>query len=91
MKRPYPTWLRVLKVIYWGAVVAVPVVLLVLIKERAGVLFNQMTVMLYGIAATAVYQLLLLIARFFSDNPAVESEIEESEGRTELHLTDRDT
>ena len=46
--------------------------------------------MFYVIASVALYRLLLLFAWHVTDSDAVEREIQQSEGRVELHLDDRD-
>jgi hypothetical protein len=85
-----PPALRVFKVVYWAAVVSLPLLAAFMVpRDSFGVLVNQMTLIFYTVAAAAGYRLLLLIARHFTDDDAVEKEIEESEGLVELNLDDR--
>jgi hypothetical protein len=90
MKQPRPISLVVFRVVYWAIAILAPLVVVLSMQKYREVALNQMTVMLYGIGAAGLYRLLLLFARFFTNDPAVEDEIEDSEGRVTLHLTDRD-
>jgi hypothetical protein len=81
----------VFRLVYWTVAALVALVVFLLLPSRAvaGV-FNQLTLILYVIAAGGIYRLLLLFAMHASGSDAVEREIRESEGRVELKLDDRD-
>ena len=90
MAAPRPFALVIFRVVYWAAVMALPVALLLVIPRRDHeVLVNQMTAIFYVVGAAAVYRLLLLFAWHATDSDAVEREIRDSEGRIELNLDDR--
>jgi hypothetical protein len=83
--------LTILKRLYWAFAIALPVGLFFIVPaERVRLVFNEMTTMFYVIASAALYRLLLLFAWHVTDSDAVEREIQQSEGRVELHLDDRD-
>ena len=76
---------------YWALAVALPIGLFFIVPvERHRLAFNEMTAMFYVIASAAVYRLLLLFAWHATDSDAVEREIQRSEGRVELHLSDHE-
>jgi hypothetical protein len=79
----------IFRVAYWTTVSLAPLVALALTPSSSWrVLFNDMTFLFYVIAAAALYRLLLRIAWDVSGSDSVEKELEDSEGRVELHLGD---
>ena len=89
-RQPQHYGLKIFKVAFWAVAVVLPVGLFFVVPEQhVRLVFNTLTVLAYGVIATAFYQLILRFIYLAGGSAAVEKELRDSEGRVELNLRDR--